>query len=225
MDGAGHALAWEHLPRLADTMDLSLDPLPDGVQEGALRRSIVHTALRLAEQAGSWDAVHVHAVARELGIGLDEVRRHFGDKDAIAEGFFDIADAALLAAGQQPGWASLPVRERLYRAITAWIDALAAHRRLVPGMLGYKLHPEHVHLQVRGVARISRTAQWIRETALLTSTGWRREAEEAVITSIYLTTFTLWTVDSSRGAERTRRLLRRLLATAERGALRVGWPG
>ena len=83
--------------------------MADGVQEDAVRRSIVHTALRLAEQAGSWDALHVHAVARELGMGLDELRRYFGDKDAIAEGFFDVADAALLAVGRQPGWAMLPI--------------------------------------------------------------------------------------------------------------------
>jgi AcrR family transcriptional regulator len=206
-------------------MDLSLPPTADGMQEDAVRRSIVHTALRLAEQAGSWDAVHVHAVAHELGMGLDELGRYFGDKDAIAEGFFDIADAALLAAGRQPGWAALPVRERLFRAIMAWIEALAAHRRLVPGMLRYKLHPEHIHLQVRGVARISRTAQWIRETAMLSSTGLRRELEEAVITTIYLTTFSRWMADSSRGAESTRRLLKRLLALAERGALGRGFPG
>lgn len=206
-------------------MDLSLDTLDSGVQEHAVRRGIVQTALRLAEQAGSWDAVHVHAVARELGMGLDEMSRHFDDKDAIAEGFFDLADAALLAAGRQPGWSELPIRERLFRAIMAWIDALAAHKRLVPGMLGYKMHPEHVHLQVRGVARISRTAQWIRETAMLRSTGLRREVEEAVITAIYLATFSRWLVDSSRGSEHTRRLLKRLLAAAERGALGLGFAG
>ena len=205
-------------------MDLSLAPLADGVQEDAVRRSIVYTALRMGEQAGSWDAVHVHAVAQELGMGLDELGRYFGDKDAIAEGFFDIADAALLATARQPGWAALAVRERLFRAIMAWIDALAAHRRLVPGMLGYKMHPEHIHLQVRGIARISRTAQWIRETSMLRSIGLRREIEEAVITTIYLTTFSRWLVDSSRGSESTRRLLKRLLAAAERGAMRFGFP-
>ena len=156
---------------------------------------------------------------------LDELRRHFDDKDAIADGFFDIADAALLDVSKQPGWDALPIRERLFRAIMAWIEALAAHRRLVPGMLGYKMHPEHIHLQVRGVARISRTAQWIRETAMLPSTGWRREVEEAVITTIYLTTFSRWMVDSSRDAESTRRLLKRLLAAAERGALGFGFAG
>lgn len=205
-------------------MDLPLDAMATGVQEGAVRLSIVHTALRLAEQAGSWDAVHVHVVAREAGMGLEELRRYFGDKDAIAEGWFDIADTALLAACKRPGWRELAVRERLYRAIMAWLDALAPHRRLVPGMLGYKLHPEHIHLQVRGVARISRTVQWIRETAMLPSVGWRRELEEAVITTIYLTTFSRWLADGSPGGERTRKLLERLLAGAERGALRLGYP-
>lgn len=204
-------------------MDLTLAPPADVPQEDAVRRRIVHTALRMAEQAGSWDAVHVHAVARELGMGLDELRRYFADKDAIAEGFFDLADAALLAAGRQPGWAALPIRERLFRAIMTWLEALAAHRRLVPGMLGYKMHPEHVHLQVRGVARISQTAQWIRETSMLPSVGWRREVEEAVITSIYLTTFARWMTDSSRGAANTRGLLKRLLAVAERGAFGLGF--
>lgn len=205
-------------------MDLSLDAMAAGVQEDAVRRGIVHTALRLAEQAGSWDAVHVHAVASEAGMSLEELRRYFGDKDAIAEGWFDFADIALLAACRQTGWGELPARERLFRAIMAWLDALAPHRRLVPGMLGYKLHPEHIHLQVRGVARISRTAQWIRETAMLRSTGLRREIEEAVITTIYLTAFSRWLADSSRGGESTRRLLKRLLAVAERGALRLGFP-
>lgn len=204
-------------------MDLSLDAMAGNVQDDAVRRGIVHAALRLAEQAGSWDAVHVHAVARELGMGLAELSRYFGDKDAIAEGWFDMADAALLATGTMPGWDRLPIRERLHRGIMAWLDTLAPHRGLVAGMLGYKLHPEHIHLQARGIARISRTMQWLRETAMLPSTGWRRELEEAVITSIYLATFAWWLRDSSRGSESTRRLLTRLLSGAERGALRLGF--
>lgn len=204
-------------------MDLSLDVMAGGVQEDAVRRGIVQAALRLAEDAGSWDGVHVHAVAREAGMSLVELRRYFGDKDAIGDGLFDLADAALLSMSGQPGWHELAARERLHRAIMAWLDALAAHKRLVPGMLGYKLHPEHIHLQVRGVARVSRTVQWIRETAMLTSVGWRRELEEAVITTLFLATFSRWLTDSSRGTESTRRLLARLLAVAERGALRLGF--
>jgi ubiquinone biosynthesis protein COQ9 len=194
----------------ASTADMPLD---------MLKRSIVQTALKLAEDAGSWDAVHVHAVAREAGVTLEELRRYFGDKDAIAEGYFDFADAALLAVSKEPGWGELSVRERLYRAVMTWLDALAPHRRLAVGMLGYKLHPEHIHLQARGIARISRTVQWIREVAMLPSVGWRREVEEAALTTIYLTTFSCWLGDKTVGAERTRRLLRRLLVGAEQGAL------
>jgi ubiquinone biosynthesis protein COQ9 len=181
------------------------------------RRLIVQTALRLGEQAGSWDGVHVHAVACEAGIPLDELNRHFGGKDEIAEGFFDLADEAMLANARQPGWAQLRASERLYRAITAWLDVLAPHKRLVRQMLGYKLQPEHIHLQVRGVARISRTVQWFRETAMLPATGWRRELEEAVLTSIYLATFSAWLMEPSGSGERSKRLLRSLLQRVDDG--------
>jgi ubiquinone biosynthesis protein COQ9 len=202
-------------------MDISAEPKLEPTE--TVKHHVVRTALRLAHQAGSWDGVHVHAVAREAGISLQELRRHFGDKDAIAEGCFDLADEALLAAGEAPGWRGLPVRDRLYGAIMAWLDALEPHRRIAGEMLRYKLHPEHLHLQARGVARISRTVQWIREVALLRSTGGRRELEEAVLTTTYLATFSFWLLDSSRGAERTRRLLKRLLATAGQGALWLRW--
>jgi ubiquinone biosynthesis protein COQ9 len=185
-----------------------------------LRERILDTALALGERQG-WDAVHLHDIARELGIEVADIRRHFDQKDAIAEAWFDRADAALLAAPQAPGWRELPVRERLHRAIFAWLDALAPHRRLTAQMLRYKLQPEHLHLQALGLTRISRTVQWIREAALLPAVGWRRELEEAALTAMYVTTFAFWLNDDSPGAERTHALLARLLAAAERAALRL----
>jgi ubiquinone biosynthesis protein COQ9 len=182
------------------------------------RRDIVHAALGLGAKAGSWDAVHVHDIARAAGVSMEELARHFPDKDAIAEGCFDEADAALLAVGEQGGWAALPAAERLSRAIMAWLDVLAPHRHLVRGMLRYKMHPEHLHLQARGIARISRTVQWIREVSLLPAAGWRRELEEAALTSIYLATLGCWLADDTLGSVRTRRLLRVLLANAEGAA-------
>lgn len=201
-----------------DTIGLAVPAAPHDV-----RRHIVMTALRLAEAAGGWDPVHVHAVAREAGVTMEELLRHFPDKDRITEGFFDLADAAMTAAAHEEGWPRLPLRERLFATLAAWLNALAPHRRIVADMLGYKMHPEHIHLQVRGVARISRTVQWWRELSLSPTTGWRRELEEAVLTSIYLTTFARWMVDGSPGAERTRRQLRRALALAERGGGLLGY--
>jgi AcrR family transcriptional regulator len=196
-------------------MDISAEPRTGGAVD-EVPRHIVQVALRIAQERGSWDAVHVHDVARKAGISLEELRQHFGDKDAIAEGLFDLADEALLAMHHVPGWSSLPARERLYAACMAWFDALAPHRRIAREMLLYKLHPEHIHLQGRGIARISRTVQWIRETAQLPSIGWRRELEEAMLTTIYLTAFSSWLLDSSPNALRTRRLLRALLARLPR---------
>jgi ubiquinone biosynthesis protein COQ9 len=188
----------------------------------AMRSSIVRAALRVAERGGGWNAVRVHDVAQEAGVTLAELRRHFSDRDAIAEGYFDLADDALLALEQQPGWSALPVRKRVFTVVMTWLDALAPHRRLVRGMLGYKLQPEHVHLQVRALMRISSTVQCMREVAMLPATGWRRELEEAALTSMYLLTLSCWLADSTPGSERTRRLLQRLLEAADRPALWLG---
>lgn len=187
---------------------------PDGIDQAERRCRIIDTALTLGAERG-WDGVHLHDVAARLGIGLADITRHFADKDAIAEAWFERADAALLAAPEAPGWHLLSPRERLHRAIFSWLHALAPHRRLAAEMLRYKFQPEHLHLQVRGVLRISRTVQWIREAALLPATGWRRECEEAALTAIYLTTFACWLRDDSPGASRSGSLLARQLARAE----------
>lgn len=182
-----------------------------------LRQAILDTALDIGEQRG-WDAVHLHEVARILGVTLADIRVHYQHKDALAEAWFDRADEALLAMPQTPGWRDLNPRQRLHAAICAWLDSLAPHRRQTAAMLRYKFHPEHLHLQAQGVVRISRTVQWIRDVAHLPEAGWRRELGEAGLTSIYLVTFTRWLADDSPHAERTRALLDRLLAVAERAA-------
>jgi ubiquinone biosynthesis protein COQ9 len=176
--------------------------------------TILDHALELGERRG-WDAVHLHDVAASLGCPLSELHAHYDQKDALAEAWFDRADQALLAAAQSPGWAALPQDQRLQRALWAWLEALAPHRRLTREMLGYKLHPEHLHLQAASVLRISRTVQWWREAAAVSSTGWRRERDEAVLTPLFVATFTRWLFDDSPGAERTRAGVARLFALGE----------
>lgn len=97
----------------------------------------------------------------------------------------------------------------------AWLSALAPHRRLTAAMLRYKLQPEHLHLQALGLMRVSRTVQWWREVALLASTGWRRELEEAALTATYLGGFAIWLHDDSAAGTRGQDWLARRLATAE----------
>lgn len=193
-------------------MTQASDPPDDNV---GLARRILDTALDLGEQRG-WDALHLHDIAAALDVGLDDIARHYAHKDALAEAWFDRADAALLAVPQAPGWRKLSPRDRLHRAIFAWLGALAAHRRLTATMLRYKFQPEHPHLQVQGLLRVSRTVQWIREVAHLSSAGLRRELEEVALTTMFMAAFACWLGDDSAGSERTRALLDRMLANAER---------
>jgi AcrR family transcriptional regulator len=181
----------------------------------------VRAAVAIAREAGRWDAVRMQDVAQALGMPLAQLLRDCPDRDTLAECCFDVADQALLGLGGDPAWPHLDVRERLRRGVLGWLGALP-DRQLVRGMLAYKFQPEHVHLQALGVMRISRTVQTLREVALLRATGWRREAEEAALTSIYLATFASWLLDGSAGARRTERRLARALNFAHRAG---GWSG
>lgn len=187
------------------------------------KSAILEVALQLAERS-SWDAIHLFDVAHEMGIGLADIHRHFPNKDALGDAWFDVADAALLRLAQTPGWQQLPQRKRLEHAYTEWLATLAPHRRLTREMLGYRLQPEHVHLQVKGIMRISNTVQWLREVALVPEVGWRRELSESVLTTIFLAVFTHWLFDASPQSRRTQALLEQLLRGADFGARLIG-PG
>ncbi len=171
---------------------------------------VLDTALRLAADGG-WEAVRLHRIAEMLGVPLTEIYRHVRQKDDLSEALFDRADRAMLQAADEPEFRFLLPRERLHRVVMAWLEALAPYRHLVREMLFYKLEPPHLHLQVLGVLRVSRTVQWFLEAAGRRSTGLRRSLEEVAFTSLYLATFAYWLRDDSKGAERTQQFLRRRL--------------
>ena len=180
---------------------------------------ILEIALMLGEREG-WDAVHLHDVAQEMGIALTDIHAYYQHKDDLAEAWFDRAELALIRAGEAAGWGCLSTRERLLRTMLAWFDALAIHRGLSIQMLRYKLQPDHLHLQAAALLRISRTVQWIRETARMPTVGRRREIEEVMLTGIFLSATACWLLDRSPDARRTRSWLEHRLASAERMALR-----
>ncbi|MDX5362393.1 MAG: TetR/AcrR family transcriptional regulator [Alphaproteobacteria bacterium] len=175
---------------------------------------IVEAAVALAEQR-SWESVRLHEVAAHLGIRLDDIRRHFREKDELIDAWFDRADDAVLALADSGVLTSLSPRERLFELIMAWLGALEHHRRVTRQMIGNKLEPGHLHIQVPAVMRISRTVQWIREAALLEDAGVRRAFTETGVTAIYLAAFVRWLGEDTAGSPRTRGLLDRMLRRAE----------
>lgn len=180
-----------------------------------LRERIVDAALALAAQS-SWEAVRLHDVADSLGVSLDEVRRRFREKEEVAEAWFDRADAAMLHAAEAPGFLDLAPRERVHHLLLAWLGALAPHRRATRQMILGKFEPGHLHVQVPGLLRVSRTVQWLREAAHRDATFLRRAFEETGLTTIYLMTFFYWMNDESPGSQATARFLGDWLALAER---------
>lgn len=180
-----------------------------------LRERIVDAAIALAERR-NWESVRLHDVAAELGITLDDIRRHFREKEDLVDAWFDRADAAMLREGASPGFAALPTRHRLHRLIMAWLDALAAHRKATREMIYGKLEPGHIHIQFPALMRVSRTVQWMREAAQRDATFVRRALEETALTTIYLMTFFYWMRDDSEHSEKTRRFVDEKLALAER---------
>jgi ubiquinone biosynthesis protein COQ9 len=186
----------------------------------AMRELIVDTALALGG-ARSWEAVRLHEVADAAGITLEDVRQHFREKEEVVDAWFDRADRAMLLAAEDPAFAALTVRERLHLLVMTWLATLAPHRRVTRQMIYGKMEPGHVHIQIPGLMRVSRTVQWMREAARHDATYVRRALEETAMTSIYLMTFFYWMRDESPESANTARFLDGWLARAESAALRL----
>jgi hypothetical protein len=179
-----------------------------------LGQQILDTALDLAEQS-SWEHVRLFDIAAAQDITLDQVRRVYRQKDDLTEAWFDRADREMLTDAASPEYLKLSGRDRLHRAIMSWLNAMSAHRRVTADMLRYKLELGHIHLQVLGIMRISRTVQWIMEAAHRDAVYTRRILEEIALTTIYLAAFNYWLRDDSLNSDRTAHFLNGMLERTE----------
>lgn len=194
--------------------------------QDSLKERIVDASLALAARK-SWEAVRLHDVAAELGITLNDLRTHFREKEDIVDAWFDRADAAMLDEASKPDFLALPAEKRVHRLMMTWLAALAPYRRVTRQMIFNKLEPGHIHYQIAGLLRVSRTVQWMREAAHRDATLPWRALEETGLTSVYLATFFCWMFDESEGSRRTAAFLQRLLAAgarAWRGLYASRWP-
>ncbi len=179
------------------------------------RNRIVDAALELGKQQ-SWEAVRLHAVAAAVGISLDKERLYFREKEDLVDAWFDRADSAMLQESEAPDFQALSSRQRLHRLIMTWLATLAPYRNVTRQMIYGKMELGHVHIQIPGLMRVSRTVQWIREAAHLDATYVRRALGEAGLTSIYLMPFFYLMKDNTPCSERTSCFLNWLLGTTEK---------
>ena len=187
--------------------------------EVPLDRRIVDAALDLAEETG-WDGLRLRRVAARVGVPLAEVLVHYRDLDAVADAWFRRAWSAMLESAPED-FAARPARERLHLMMLRWFDALAPHREVTGQILAAKLYPSHPHHWVPLGFNLSRSIHWLREAALLDAVGRRRQVEEVGLSALFLMTLAVWLRDETLGQARTRDVLRRRLAHADRVMVRL----
>ncbi len=182
---------------------------------------ILDTALRLGANKSHWEDLQLYEIADELNIGLVQLNECFPQKDGLTDALFDRADRYMLEKCDKTTMLRLTIRERLHLAIISWLESLAPHRVIVRQMLKYKLEFGHVHLQVLGLMRISRTVQWFRQVCICETTDAKRILEEVVLSSIFIMMFSYWLWDDSDEQQRTHSKLEKMLALAEKAAIRI----
>lgn len=171
-------------------------------QQNKLAERILDTALKQAENS-SWGSVTLHDIARTLDISLQDIKDIYPQKDDMVEAWFDRADKTILSEKASEEFNSQTAHERVHQLMMSWFCSMNEHRRVTRQMLYYKLEPGHIHLQVLGIMRISRTVQWFREAALLKTKNIHRIIEEVFLTRIYISGFTRWLFDDSKNNVRT----------------------
>ena len=170
---------------------------------------LLDTALQLGEQHG-WEALRLYQIADAAGVTLAELQQCYRQKDELVDAWFDRADRAMLLHANTLA-AELNARQRLEQLLRQWLATLAPHRQLTRQMLAYKLEFGHVHLQLGGLLRISRTVQWWREAAARPHTDLARILDEVSLSSIFVSSFLLFLYDDSAEQQRSRNWLQSAL--------------
>lgn len=175
-----------------------------------MKDRIVDAALELSE-SGSWEGVRLHHIAQRLGISLQQVRQEFREKEEIVDAWFDRADQSMLESIRSEAAKDLSHEELVRLAVLRWLGALEKHRKPTRQMIFNKFEVGHLHYQVSGAMRVSRTVQWIREAAGLEDQLPWRAFSEAGLTAIFLAAFFYWMFDSSDRSKKTEEFLKQRL--------------
>lgn len=173
-----------------------------------MQQQILNTALQLAAKTG-WEQLTLQQLASTMQISLADIYCHYRTKDELVDAWFNRADLALLSTHIST---ELPASARLQQAIQHWLAALAPYRKLSGQMLLYKLEPGHIHLQLGGILRISRTVQWLREASHLQASGVARIGQELALSTMFVAVFICWLNDTSAQQQCSLQLLQRKLA-------------
>ena len=171
--------------------------------------AIVDAAIALAARDG-WAQVRMMHVAMHFGVPLAQIHDRFRDMDDIADAWFTRASQTL-AVPTKRGFAKKPAKDRLFKLIMRWLNALAAERQVSAQIIRQKLYPSHPHHWIPMVFSLSRLVHLILDAAMIDSYGRQRQADELGGSMLVLATLWVWAGDDTPGQERTQAFLARRL--------------
>lgn len=177
---------------------------------------IVDVAISLAEEKHSWRDVHLYQVADYLKIDLIEIKKHFYNKDAISNAWFDRADEAMLNESKKEFFKQLSKEKQLHLLIMTWLHALSVHKHITKQMLKSKLTSGHFHIPACMMMRLHRTAEWIQEAMQEKKTRFSRFIREKAISCILTEILIYWCFDKSKENRKTSEHLNRLITLRQK---------
>ncbi|HEX6958234.1 MAG TPA: TetR family transcriptional regulator [Ferrovibrio sp.] len=179
---------------------------PGGAASGErMRRSSDPVeAMLLLVAAEGWRAVSLGRIATACGLSLSDLYGRYASKTDLLIAYAKRIDAAMLEAlGPMPAEAeAAAVKDRLFEAIMARLDALAPHKAAVR-VLMRELPADPAALMCFLYGGLRRGIDWTLAAAELDSPGLAGILRRKVLGAIYLDTLRVWLRDESADMETT----------------------
>lgn len=183
----------------------------------------VDAALALIAETG-WLKLSLHAVAERSGLGLAELYRRYSSKAALLRGFAARIDAAMLAAlgpfdaaetgdSAETGGGDA-VRDRLFEAVMARLDALAPHKPAMQ-VLARELPRDPAVAICFAADGLAKALDWTLAAAGLDAAGLQGLLRRKALGAVYLDTLRIWLKDDEPDLARTMAHLDKRLRQAQ----------
>jgi len=158
----------------------------------------VDVLLTLVASQG-WRAITLGRVAEASGLSLSDLYSRYGSKSDLLSAYARRVDAAMLAALGEPGAAPTEpdaIKDRLFEAVMARLDALAMHKPAIR-VLARELPGDPAALAVFLCGGLRRGLDWTLAAADLDTGGVAGMMRRKLIGGIYLDTLRVWLKDDS----------------------------
>jgi AcrR family transcriptional regulator len=183
--------------------------------QDAIRARIVDAALKAAACDG-WSELSLGAIARQAGVRLSDLYRHFGSKHAILAAYVARIDLAILDETAEPGGedAELSAHDRLFDAVLARFEAMEDERDALR-VIWHDLLRDPVEA-ARLLPAATRSCRWTLEAAGIPTSGFAGAVRVRALLAVAAQTFRVWLDDDGADLAKTMADLDRRLHRAER---------